>query len=331
MGVNNSFSQNGFSVNSISKKTLVSAIEELKREKNAIILAHFYQRGDVQEVADFVGDSLGLSEQAAKTDADIIVFAGVHFMAETAKILSPQKKVLLPDLNAGCSMADSCPTDEFAKFVQKYPNHKVVTYVNTTAEIKALSDICCTSSNAVQIVNSFPADQPLIFAPDRNLGNYVKRAANRENIVVWDGACHVHDQFSLERILELKKENPGSKLIAHPECQKPILIASDFIGSTAQMLDYTKKDETNTYIVATEEGIIYQMQKASPNKHFIAAPSESECACSECEFMKLITLEKIYNSLKTEQPEIFVDESIIGKAVEPITRMLEVSKKLQII
>lgn len=329
--MNNSFSQNGFSENSMTKEELVSAIEVLKREKNAIILAHFYQRGDVQEIADFVGDSLGLSEQAAKTDADIIVFAGVHFMAETAKILSPQKKVLLPDLNAGCSMADSCPTEEFAEFVKKYPDHKVVTYVNTTAEIKALSDICCTSSNAVQIVNSIPADQPLIFAPDRNLGNYVKRASNRENIVVWDGACHVHDQFSLERILELKQQNPGSKLISHPECQKSILIVSDFIGSTAQLLDYTKKDDTNTYIVATEEGIIYQMQKANPHKHFIAAPSDSECACSECEFMKLITLEKIYNSLKTEQPEIFVDEQIIGKAVAPITRMLEVSKKLQII
>lgn len=311
---------------------LISAITKLKEQKNAIILAHYYQPAEVQDIADFVGDSLGLSEQAAQTNADIIVFAGVHFMAETAKILSPNKKVLLPDLNAGCSMADSCPPDEFEKFVKQHPNHKVVTYVNTTAEIKALSHVCCTSSNAVQIVDSFDKSVPIIFAPDRNLGNYIKQVSQRENMVIWDGACHVHDQFSLERILELKDQNPGSKLISHPECQKPILIVSDFIGSTAQLLNFTKKDDAQTYIVATEEGIIYQMQKANPNKKFIAAPpSDSDCLCNQCEFMKLITLEKIYNSLQTESPEIFVKPEIISKAVKPINKMLEISKRLHII
>ncbi len=311
---------------------LISEINKLKKEKNAIILAHYYQQADVQDIADYIGDSLGLSERAAKVDAEIIVFAGVHFMAETAKILSPEKKVLIPDLNAGCSLADSCPPDEFKKFIDEHPNHTVITYVNTTAEIKSMSDVCCTSSNAVQIVESFRKNEKLIFAPDRNLGNYIKRITQRENMVIWDGACHVHEEFSLERILEIKKENPEAKLISHPECQKPILLVSDYIGSTSELQKYVQTDPNTKYIVATEWGILHQMQKACPDKIFIAAPpKDSSCGCNECSFMKLITLKKIYLALQNEQPEVQVEEKIIERARKPIERMLELSKKLGII
>jgi quinolinate synthase len=311
---------------------IIAEIKRMKGEKNAIILAHFYQQNEVQDIADYIGDSLGLSQKAAETEADIILFAGVNFMAETAKMLSPKKKVLIPDMNAGCSLADSCPPEKFETFLKQYPNHTVITYVNTNAEIKALSDVCCTSSNAVQIVNSFPKDEPLIFAPDRNLGNYIKRITNRNDMVVWDGACHVHEEFSLERILELKKENIDAKLISHPECQKPILLVSDYVGSTSELLKYVKEDSNSKYIVATEWGILHQMQKACPNKIFIAAPpKDSTCGCNECSFMKLITLKKIYLTLKHESPEIFIDEDLRKKAVKPIERMLDISKKLGIL
>jgi quinolinate synthase len=311
---------------------LVEEINRIKKEKNAVILAHYYQENEVQDIADYIGDSLGLSQKAAETEAEIILFAGVHFMAETAKMLSPNKKVLIPDLMAGCSLADSCPPDKFEKFIKDHPNHTVVTYVNTTAAIKALSDVCCTSSNAFQIVNSFPKDTPLIFAPDRNLGNYIKRITNRENMVVWDGACHVHEEFSLERILDIKKENPNAKLISHPECQKPILLVSDFIGSTSELLKFVQTDSNKEFIVATEWGILHQMQKACPDKTFIAAPpKDSSCGCNECSFMKLITMKKIYLTLKYELPEIIIEEALIKEAVKPIQRMLDLSKQLGII
>ena len=315
-----------------SNINLVEEINRLKKEKNAVILAHYYQSDDVQDIADYIGDSLGLSEKAAQIDADIILFAGVHFMAETAKMLSPSKKVIIPDLNAGCSLADSCPPKEFEQFVKEHPGHTVVTYVNTTAEIKALSDVCCTSSNAVEIVNSLPKDIPIIFAPDRNLGNYIKRITNRDNMVVWDGACHVHEEFSLERILELKKENPDAKIISHPECQKPIILISDFVGSTSALIQFVQKDSANKYIVATEWGILHQMQLAKPNKTFIAAPpKDSTCGCNECSFMKLISLKKIFLSLKYESPEVILDEEIRIKAVKPLKRMLKISKELGIV
>lgn len=308
-----------------SSINLVDEINKLKREKNAVILAHYYQNPEIQDIADFVGDSLALSQKAASVKADIIVFAGVKFMAETAKILSPKSKVLLPDLNAGCSLAESCKYDDFKKFVDKYPNHKVVTYVNTTADIKSLSYICCTSSNAVRVINSIPANEPIIFAPDRNLGNYLKALTKRENMVVWDGACHVHDQFSLEKIVQLKKEHPNAKFIAHPECPKTILLIADYIGSTSDLLNYTSKDDSKEYIVATEVGILHQMIKSNPSKTFIPAPpNDSTCACNECSFMKLITLKKLYLTLKYEKPQIDVDERLIELARLPIERMLKV-------
>ena len=307
---------------------LEEKINKLRTEKNAVILAHYYQTGDIQDIADFVGDSLALSQKAASTDADIILFAGVKFMAETAKILSPTKKVLLPDLEAGCSLADSCNASDFKKFLDKNPGRTVVTYVNTTAEIKAMSDIICTSSNAVQIVESLPKDEKIIFAPDRNLGNYVLNLTERD-IIVWNGACHVHEEFSLEAILELREEYTEAKLIVHPECKFQIRMIADFIGSTAALLEYSKKDNSDTYIIATEPGIIHQMQKENQGKTFIAVPPrDSTCGCSECNFMKLITLEKIYHCLDTESPEINVDKDIIAKARKPITRMLDISKKL---
>ncbi|PKP22908.1 MAG: quinolinate synthase [Bacteroidetes bacterium HGW-Bacteroidetes-21] len=312
-------------------ETLISKIQELKLKKNAVILAHYYQTGNIQDIADHIGDSLQLSQQAADTKADIIVFAGVHFMAETAKMLSPDKKVLIPDLEAGCSLADSIKAEDFAEFKKKYPNHLVVSYINTTAEIKAMTDICCTSSNAIEIVQSIPADQPIIFTPDKNLGDYINRTTGR-NMVIWNGACHVHEQFSLQRILEIKKAHPEAKIIAHPECQKPILIVSDFIGSTAALLKFTQKDNTKEYIVATESGILHQMKKANPSKVFIPAPPvDSTCGCNDCQFMKLITLEKIYKSLVDEQFEINLSDKIIQKAVIPIQRMLEVSRKAGLI
>lgn len=308
----------------------IAGINKLRKDKNAIILAHYYQTGDIQDIADFVGDSLALSQKAAANTADIILFAGVKFMAETAKILAPEKKVLLPDLNAGCSLADSCNADDFKKFLDENPGRTVVTYVNTSAEIKALSDIICTSSNAVQIVESLPADEKIIFAPDRNLGNYVLNKTGRD-IIVWNGACHVHEEFSLEAIINLRKENPDAKVIVHPECELPIRMVADFIGSTSALLAYSREDKANTFIIATEAGIIHQMQKANPHKHYIPVPpKDSTCGCSECNFMKLISIEKILRCLENESPEIILDNDIIEKAGKPIHRMMEISKKLGI-
>lgn len=308
----------------------IAGINKLRKDKNAIILAHYYQTGDIQDIADFVGDSLALSQKAAANTADIILFAGVKFMAETAKILAPEKRVLLPDLNAGCSLADSCNADDFKKFLDENPGRTVVTYVNTSAEIKALSDIICTSSNAVQIVESLPADEKIIFAPDRNLGNYVLNKTGRD-IIVWNGACHVHEEFSLEAIINLRKENPDAKVIVHPECELPIRMVADFIGSTSALLAYSREDKANTFIIATEAGIIHQMQKANPHKHYIPVPpKDSTCGCSECNFMKLISIEKILRCLENESPEIILDNDIIEKAGKPIHRMMEISKKLGI-
>ncbi len=311
-----------------SSVDMLQEINWLKKEKNAVILAHFYQEGEIQDIADFVGDSLALSQQAAKTKAEIIVFAGVHFMAETAKILSPDKKVLIPDINAGCSLAESCPAGAFKEFIDQYPGHTVVTYVNTTAEIKALSDIICTSSNAAQIVESLPKDEKLIFAPDRNLGNYVNSVTGRK-MIIWSGACHVHEEFSLERILELKKEHKDARIIAHPECEKPVLLVADHIGSTSSLLKFTKEDPAEKYIVATESGIIHQMRKANPRKEYIPAPPKDlTCACSDCKFMKMITIKKLYNCIKYEMPEVILDENLRIRAEKPIKRMLEISERL---
>jgi quinolinate synthase len=311
-----------------SQEQYISEIHRLKADKNAIILAHYYQTGDIQNIADFVGDSLALSQKAASNSADIILFAGVKFMAETAKILSPEKKVLLPDLNAGCSLADSCKAVDFEQFLNANPGRTVISYINTTAEIKALSDIICTSSNAVQIVESLPAEEKLIFAPDRNLGNYVLNKTGRD-MVIWNGTCHVHEEFSLEAILKLKKENPDAKIIVHPECELPVRMVADYIGSTSALLNFTKKDTGKSYIVATEVGIIHQMKKESPGKNYIPAPPrDSTCGCSECSFMKLITIEKIYNCLLNEKPEIFIDKKILLKAQQPIRRMMDISEKL---
>ncbi|MDX1358657.1 MAG: quinolinate synthase NadA [Clostridia bacterium] len=309
---------------------VVAEINRMRSEKNAIILAHYYQTGDIQDIADFVGDSLALSREAARAKADIILFAGVHFMAETAKLLAPDKKVLIPDLNAGCSLADSCPPDEFRKFVEDNPGRTVITYVNSTAEIKALTDIICTSSNAFQIVESLPKDEKLIFAPDRNLGNYINSKVNRD-MLIWNGACHVHEEFSLEAILKLKEEHPDASIIVHPECELPVRMVADFIGSTGALLGHVQKDTSLKYIVGTEPGILHQMKKACPDKTFIAAPpKDSTCGCSECNFMKLITLNKIYNTLKYESPEIVMDPAIMDRAAMPIRRMLEISDKLGI-
>jgi len=306
---------------------LVEEINRLKKEKNAVILAHYYQEPEIQDIADYIGDSLGLSQEAAKTDASMIVFAGVHFMAETAKILSPSKKVLLPDLKAGCSLSDSCPPHLFAKFKEQYPDHVVITYVNCTAELKALSDIVCTSSNAVQIVESLPKDQKIIFGPDKNLGDYVKRKTGRD-LVLWNGACMVHEIFSQEKIDKLREQYPDAKFIAHPECEEHILRKADYIGSTTGLLKYTMQSEVNTFIVATESGIIHQMKKANPSKTFIPAPPNNACACNDCPHMKLNTLEKLYNAMRFELPEIELSEDIIFRARRPIERMLEISEKL---
>jgi quinolinate synthase len=327
----NNILKNGFVNKPIDKSlNLIEEISKLKKEKNAIILGHFYQLPEIQDISDFVGDSLALSQQAAKTEADIIVFAGVHFMAETAKILSPSKKVLLPDLEAGCSLADSCPPVEFAKFKEKYPGHTVVSYINCTNDIKAMSDIICTSSNAVEIVNSLPKDEKIIFAPDKNLGDYINKLTGRK-MVVWQGACHVHKRFSVERIVQLKKDHPESKIIAHPECESDVLILAEHIGSTSSLLKFSQTDDAKSYIVATETGILHQMQKSNPNKTFIPAPpDDATCACNDCQFMKLITLEKVYNTLKYEQPEILVDADMITKALSPVQRMLDISAKLNL-
>jgi quinolinate synthase len=306
---------------------LFDEIEKLKKEKNAVILAHYYQEPDIQDIADYIGDSLGLSQQAAKTDAEIIVFAGVHFMAETAKILSPSKKVLLPDIKAGCSLADSCPPHLFRKFKESYPDHLVITYVNCTAELKAMSDIVCTSSNAVGIVESLPKDQKIIFGPDKNLGAYVAKKTGRD-LVLWNGACMVHEIFSREKITKLKERHPDAKLLAHPECEDVILKMADYIGSTTGILKYTVKSQANEFIVATESGIIHQMEKENPGKIFFPAPPNNNCACNDCPHMKRNTLEKLYLCLKNEMPEITVPQEIIERAVKPIERMLEISASL---
>lgn len=309
----------------MENNSLNEKINALRKEKNAVILAHYYQVAEIQDIADFVGDSLDLSRKSAETDADVIVFAGVHFMAETAKILSPQKRVLLPDLRAGCSLADSCPVDEFKVFREQHPEHVVVSYVNTTAEIKALTDITCTSTNALKIISSIPESQPIIFAPDRNLGNYLNSITGR-NMLLWDGACHVHEEFSLEKIMDILNQNPDAKLIAHPECTKPVQIAADFIGSTSALLKFVTQDDSRKFIVATESGILHQMRKQNPEKTFIPAPPiDSTCGCNDCRFMKMHTLQKVYESLRDDKFEIKLDAEIIKKAVMPIHRMLELS------
>lgn len=305
---------------------LEEEILRLKKEKNAVILAHYYQESEIQDLADFIGDSLGLSQEAARTKADIIVFAGVHFMAETAKMLSPQKKVLLPDLKAGCSLADSCPAPLFKKFKEKYPEHVVVSYINCSAELKTLTDICCTSTNAVKIIESIPADKKIIFAPDRNLGKYLIKKTGRD-MVLWDGACMVHEIFSNEKITKLMHRHPNAKFIAHPECEPHILDKADFIGSTSGLLNFTKNNPAKEFIVATEAGILYQMQKASPDKIFIPAPPDSNCACNDCPHMKRNTLEKLYTCMKYELPEIILPDWVIEKGKISIERMLDVSAK----
>jgi len=305
---------------------LVEAINKLKKEKNAVILAHYYQESEIQDVADFIGDSLGLSQKAAKTDADIIVFAGVHFMAETAKMLSPHKKVLLPDLKAGCSLADSCPPALFRKFKAQHPDHVVVSYINCTAELKTLTDICCTSTNAVQIIESIPPDQPIIFAPDKNLGAYLIKKTGRD-MLLWNGACMVHEIFSQERIAKLRHRHPNAKFIAHPECEEPILAQADFIGSTTGLLKYTINSEATEFIVATEAGILHQMQKSSPHKTFIPAPPENNCACNDCPHMKRNTLEKLFLCMQYELPEITLPDWVIRDGRACIDRMMEISEK----
>ena len=303
---------------------LFAEIEKLKKEKNAIILGHYYQEPDIQDVADFIGDSLALAQKAESTDADIIVFAGVHFMAETAKILNPHKKVLLPDLNAGCSLSDSAPPALFKAFKEKYPDHIVITYINCSAGIKALSDIICTSSNAKQIVESLPLDQKIIFAPDKNLGAYISKVTGRD-MVLWNGACMVHEIFSAEKITKLKVRHPNAKVIAHPECEEHVLRLADFIGSTSALLKYSEQNEANEFIVVTESGILHQMQKNSPHKTFIPAPPTNTCACNDCPYMKLNTLEKLYLCMKYETPEIIMSEALLTAAKKPIQKMLEIS------
>ena len=299
---------------------------KLAKEKNAIILAHYYQTPDIQEIANFKGDSLALAQHAAEADADIILFAGVHFMGETAKILNPSRKVLIPDLNAGCSLAESCPGDEFANFKTKYPDHIVISYINCSAEIKTLSDVICTSGNAVQIVESYPKEQKIIFAPDKNLGRYINELTGRE-MVLWDGSCEVHDVLSAEKIMKMKIENPDATLIAHPECPHPVLILADFVGSTTAMLNFTKNSDSKKFIVATETGILHQMKKDSPEKEFLIVPADETCSCNDCAYMKLNTMEKIYLALKNEQPEIILPEHIMTAAKGPLLKMLELSTK----
>ena len=309
---------------------LFAEIERIKKEKNAIVLAHYYQEPDIQDVADFIGDSLGLAQKAQSTDADLIVFAGVHFMAETAKILNPNKKVLLPDLNAGCSLADSAPAELFKAFREKHPDHIVISYINCSSGVKATSDIICTSSNAEKIIDSVPKDQKIIFAPDKNLGAYLIKKTGRD-MLLWNGACIVHEIFSLEKITKLKIRHPYAKVIAHPECEEPVLRIADFIGSTTALLNYTIKDDCKEFIVVTETGILHQMQKDSPYKTFIAAPPDNMCACNDCPYMKLNTLEKLYLCMEYELPEIKMDENLRELAKKPIERMLEISKKAGLI
>jgi quinolinate synthase len=304
---------------------LPNKIKKLKKDKNAVILAHYYQIPEIQDLADFVGDSLGLSQNVLKTSADIIVFAGVHFMAETAKILNPGKKVLIPDLNAGCSLADSCPPDKFRNFKKKYPDHVVISYINCSAQIKTMSDVICTSSNAVKIVDSFPENQKIIFAPDKNLGGYINAITGR-NMVLWDGSCEVHDVIKSEAVINLKAKNPDAMVIAHPECKAVILQLADFIGSTTALLNFTLKSKAKKFIVATETGILHQMKKVSPEKEFLIVPSDETCSCNDCPYMKMNTLEKLYLCLNNEQPELKLSKSVIDKAKKPILRMLELSQ-----
>ena len=306
-------------------KEYAEAIAALKKERNAVVMAHYYQRAEIQEVADYIGDSLALAQQAAKTDADVIVMCGVHFMAETAKIICPHKIVVEPAPEAGCSLADSCDPVAFRAFIEEHPGHTVISYVNTTADVKALSDIVVTSGNARKIIDSLPADQPIIFGPDRNLGGYISSVTGRE-MLLWQGACHVHDRFSLQGILDMKKAHPGAKVLVHPECRKPLQIIADMVGSTARLLDYARKSAADTFIVVTESGILHQMQKDCPEKRFLAAPAEdAECQCNECEYMKMITLPKLYTALRDLQPRVEVDPELAAKALRPIKRMLELS------
>jgi quinolinate synthase len=303
---------------------------KLKKEKNALILAHYYQVPEIQDIADYVGDSLGLAQKASETNSDLIVFAGVHFMAETAKMLNPKSKVVLPDLEAGCSLADSCPLDKFLAFKEKYPDHIVISYINTTAAIKTVTDVVCTSGNALQIVESFPKDQKIIFAPDKNLGGYINRMTGR-NMILWDGTCEVHDILNTESILKMKAENQDALLIAHPECNPPVLELADYIGSTTGMLKFTEKSDSEKFIVATETGILHQMKLNSPNKEFLVVPSDETCSCNDCPYMKLNTMEKLYFALRDEKPEIVLDSETIEKAKKPIEKMLEISKRLNLI
>lgn len=314
----------------MDKNQLVTAINQLKHQKNAVIMAHYYQDDDIQNIADVIGDSLALAQEAEKTDADIIVLCGVHFMGETAKIICPEKKVLIPDVNAGCSLADSCPAEAFEAFVKAHLDHTVISYVNTTAAVKALTDIVVTSTNAVGIVNSLPKDEKIIFGPDRNLGNYINGLTGR-NMLVWDGACHVHEQFSIDKIIQLKKQYPEAKLIVHPECKQVLQTMADFIGSTSSLIRYAKRSDSNTFIVATESGILHEMIRLCPDKTFIPAPPEdASCACNECSFMKLNTLQKVYDCLDKETPEITIDPVLQALALKPIKRMLDITAKLSI-
>lgn len=311
----------------MEKQKLIEEIARLKKEKNAVIMAHYYQTADIQDIADVVGDSLALAQRAAKTDADVIVLCGVHFMGETAKILSPDKKVLIPDADAGCSLADSCPADKFEEFVKAHPDHTVISYVNTTAAVKALTDVVVTSTNAKKIVDQFPQDAKLIFGPDKNLGNYINSVTGR-NMLLWDGACHVHEQFSLEKLIDLKKENPDAEIVAHPECKSVILKMADYVGSTQGLLNYVTNSDKKKFLVVTESGILHQMTKANPEKTFIPVPPELEgktCMCNECKYMRMNTMEKLYLCLRDEKPEILIEEELREKAVKPILRMLEMS------
>ncbi len=319
----------GYAAEPIDKDTdLVAEINRLRKEKKAVILAHYYQTGEIQDIADYVGDSLALAQWAAKTDAEVIVLCGVHFMGETAKVICPDKKVLVPDLNAGCSLADSCPADKFAEFVHAHPDHTVISYVNTTAAVKAVTDVVVTSTNARQIVESFPKDEKIIFGPDKNLGNYINGITGRQ-MLLWDGACHVHEQFSVEKILELKAQYPDAPVLVHPECKGAVVKLADLVGSTAAILKYAVKSDKKDFIVATESGILHEMRKQCPEKNFIPAPPEdSTCACNECNFMRLNTLEKLYNCLKYEYPAIEVAPEVAKEAVKPIKKMLEISAKL---
>ena len=309
---------------------IIQKILELKKDKNAIILAHFYQVPEIQDIADFVGDSLALAQQAANTSADMIVFSGVHFMAETAKILNPDKLVVLPDMEAGCSLADSCPADKFEDFLKKYPDHTVISYINCSADIKTLSDLICTSGNAIQLVESFPKNEKIVFAPDKNLGGYINRVTGRD-MILWDGTCEVHDILSVESIIHMKKQHPDAKLIAHPECKAQVLELADFIGSTTALLQFTSRDVSNKYIVATETGILHKMKMNSPDKTFLVVPSDETCSCNDCPYMKLNTLEKLYAAMLTGKPEIILPVDIMQKARKPIDRMLELSLKLGLI